>query len=80
MTENAILDKTLIIHVPENQQTVTLHLELEAKCTCGSRPNLRPGAYTDTDTVQLVPTSLLGPLESGTGGIKAGTGLRPHQI
>lgn len=50
MTEPAILNKTLIIHVPENQQTVTLHLELETRCNCGSGPNLRPGAYTDTDT------------------------------
>lgn len=50
MTEPAIQNKTLIIHVPENQETVTVHLELEGRCNCGSGPNLRPGAYTDTDT------------------------------
>ncbi len=49
MTENSILNKTLTISVPENQQSVTVHLEVDAKCNCGSKPSLRPGAYTDTE-------------------------------
>lgn len=47
MSNKAIVEKTLVIHVPENQQTVNLRLEIETSCTCS--PNLSPGAGSYID-------------------------------
>lgn len=49
MSNKTIVEKTLVIHVPENQQTVNVRLEIETNCTCS--PNLSSGAgsYIDTE-------------------------------
>jgi hypothetical protein len=48
VSNKTIVEKTLVIHVPENQQTVNVRLEIETNCTCS--PNLNSvGSYIDME-------------------------------
>lgn len=49
MNRNTIVEKTLVIRVPEDQETVNLHLEIETSCKCAAQLNNRPGSYIDTE-------------------------------
>jgi len=52
MTKNITVMKTLTLNVPPDTQTVTVHLQVEAQCTCASNQPPRPGSYVDTQPSQ----------------------------
>jgi hypothetical protein len=49
MNSPTVLEKNLIIHVPENQQTVTVRLEIETSCTCANQRVQAAGSYIDAE-------------------------------
>lgn len=49
MNSTTMLEKNLIIHVPENQPTVTVRLEIETSCTCAGQRVHTAGSYTDAE-------------------------------
>lgn len=49
MNSTTLLEKNLTIHVPENQQTVTVRLEIESSCTCAGQRIHTSGSYTDVE-------------------------------
>jgi hypothetical protein len=44
-----MVEKTLVIHVPENQQTVSVRLEIETSCTCAQQRVQMAGSYIDAE-------------------------------
>jgi hypothetical protein len=44
-----MVEKTLVIHVPENQPTVTVRLEIDATCTCAKQRVQAAGSYIDVE-------------------------------
>jgi hypothetical protein len=49
MNSKTLVEKTLVIHVPENQQIVNVRLEIETNCTCTQRPRQGAGSYVDAE-------------------------------
>lgn len=49
MSNKTIVEKTLVIHVPENQQTVNVRLEIESNCSCSPHLSSRVGSYIDME-------------------------------
>lgn len=49
MSNKNIVEKTLVIRVPENQQTVSVRLEIETTCTCSPDLSSRAGSYVDME-------------------------------
>lgn len=48
MTKILTSTKTLTLNVPADGRAVTVHLQVEAECTCAASPSQRPGSYTDS--------------------------------
>jgi hypothetical protein len=59
VSNKTVVEKTLIIHVPDNQQTVNVRLEIETNCTCS--PNLSSGAGSYIDMEGPATLNFQGP-------------------
>lgn len=49
MNHKAVSEKTLVIEVPQDQQTINVRLEVEAGCNCSSHTAGRAGSYVDME-------------------------------
>lgn len=49
MNSTTMLEKNLVVHVPENQQTVTVKLEIETSCRCAAQEVRMTGSYIDAE-------------------------------
>ena len=81
MSNKTIVEKSLVIHVPENQQTVSVRLEIESTCTLFAQPHFwcgvvhrhgRPRHFAPVNEVVTEALAGIAAVASSDGGTPAG--------